>query len=132
MSKGITRERTGLLLQTLFRVLQDYPEGMAARVALDTVANKIELTDHEAGNYEKGGRRFDKILRFATIDAVKAGWMSKSKGTWSITSSGQDALKLFTKPDLFYKEASRLYWSWRRSNPIEETSVVSVQPFHLD
>lgn len=126
MSKGITRERTGFLLQTLFRVLLEYPDGIAAREALDTVANKIELTDHEAGDYEKGGRRFDKILRFATIDAVKAGWMTKNKGTWAITIMGQDALKSYSKPDVFYKEASRLYWKWRRSNPVEEISTEDI------
>lgn len=119
MGKGITRERTGLLLQTLFRVLAAQPEGIAARDALEAVANKITLTEHEAGEYETGGRRFDKILRFATVDAVKAGWMTKSKGIWSITDAGIEALNVYRKPEEFYKEASRLYWKWRRSNPVE-------------
>ena len=119
MGKGITRERTGLLLQTLFKVLLEHSDGMAARNALEIVANRIQLTPHEAGEYETGGRRFDKILRFATVDAVKAGWMIKTKGTWAITEAGQDALKTFLKPDEFYREASRLYWKWRRANPVE-------------
>ncbi len=119
MGKGITRERTGLLLQTLFGVLAEHPEGVAARNALDSVASRIQLTSHEEGEYEKGGRRFDKILRFATVDAVKAGWMTKSKGTWAVTAVGLDALKSFPKPDDFYREASRLYWKWRRANPVE-------------
>ncbi len=123
MSKGITRERTGLLLQTLFRVLLAHPDGIPARGALDTVASMIELTEHEAGEYETGGRRFDKILRFATVDAVKAGWMTKSKGVWTITEAGQDALKTYPKPEEFYREASRLYWKWRRSNPVEEVTT---------
>lgn len=126
MSKGITRERTGYLLQTLFKLLLEHPDGYPARNALDTVAERIQLTEHEAGTYEKGGRRFDKILRFATIDAVKAGWLTKNKGTWSITAAGQEALKSFPKPEEFYKEASRLYWKWRRSNPIEEISSEEV------
>jgi len=120
MGKGITRERTGLLLQTLFRVLLDHPEGVPARDALEAVASKVKLTDHEAGEYETGGRRFDKILRFATVDAVKAGWMTKAKGSWSVTDAGTEALKAFPKPEDFYKEASRLYWQWRRSKPAEQ------------
>lgn len=119
MSKGITRERTGLILQTLFKVLLEQPEGMAAKVALEATAGRIELTPHEAGEYETGGRRFDKILRFATVDAVKAGWMVKSKGIWSITDAGREALKSILKPEEFYREASRLYWKWRRANPVE-------------
>lgn len=119
MGKGITRERTGLLLQALFKVLLEHPEGLAARDALETVASRVQLTEHEAGEYETGGRRFDKILRFATVDAVKAGWMTKTKGIWVITDAGQAALKAIPKPDEFYREASRLYWKWRRSNPVE-------------
>ncbi|VVC82664.1 restriction endonuclease [Sideroxydans sp. CL21] len=119
MGKGITRERTGLLLQTLFKVLSEQPEGLPAKDALEVVAGRTQLTEHEAGLYETGGRRFDKILRFATVDAVKAGWMIKTKGTWEITEAGKEALKTFPKPEEFYREASRLYWKWRRANPIE-------------
>lgn len=118
MGKGITRERTGLLLQTLFRVLLEHPDGMAARDALEAVAGRVQLTEHEAGEYETGGRRFDKILRFATVDAVKANWMTKAKGIWAITDAGQEALKTYPKSEEFYREASRLYWKWRRSTPI--------------
>lgn len=123
MGKGITRERTGYLLQTLFKILIENPEGIGAREAIDTVAGRLELTEHEAGEYASGTRRLDKILRFATIDAVKAGWMVKSAGTWTITEAGQEALRQFPKPDDFYREATRLYWKWRRSTPIEDTSV---------
>jgi restriction system protein len=119
MGKGITRERTGLLLQALFRVLLEQPDGCLARDALETVAGRVTLTEHEAGSYETGGRRFDKILRFATVDAVKAGWMTKTKGVWAITDAGREALTRHPKPDDFYREASRLYWKWRRSNPVE-------------
>ncbi|ANJ67880.1 restriction endonuclease [Halothiobacillus diazotrophicus] len=121
MGKGITRERTGLLLQTLFHVLLEHPDGIAARDAIDAAASRLQLTEHEAGAYETGGRRFDKILRFATVDAVKAGWMTKSKGTWSITEIGQEALITYPKPEAFYREASRLYWKWRRSTPVAAT-----------
>lgn len=117
MGKGITRERTGYLLKTLFQVLISHPNGIAARNAIETVASKITLTEHEAGEYEIGGRRFDKILRFITVDAVKAGWMIKSKGIWSITDAGIEALKTYPKPEELYREASRLYWKWRRSKP---------------
>lgn len=120
-AKGITRERTGVLLQALFNVLHEHPDGMAARDALAAVASRVTLTEHEAGEYESGGRRFEKILRFATVDAVKAGWMTKTKGVWSLTESGQAALTAYPKPDEFYKEATRLYWTWRRSLPAEES-----------
>lgn len=119
MSKGITRERTGVILRELFQLFLEHPDGIAARAAIDAVAGRLKLTEHEAGEYESGARRFDKILRFATVDAVKAGWMTKTKGIWAITEAGQEALKTLTKPEEFYREAIRLYWKWKRSSPVE-------------
>lgn len=119
MGKGVTRERIGLLLQELFRVLLEHPDGLPAWYALENVAGRIQLTEHEAGKYETGRRRFDIILMFATIDAVKAGWMTKSRGFWAITGAGRAALKTHQNPDDFYREASRLYREWRHSNTVE-------------
>lgn len=123
----ITRERTGTLLRKLFEYLIANPDGVQARQAIDWVASQLELTEHERGTY--GGdsgpevRRFDKILRFATIDAVKAGWMRKQKGIWSITEDGKAAFETITDPAEFYSEASRLYRRWKQAQDIEETEL---------
>lgn len=120
-NKKITVERTGQLLRELFKVLLKNPDGIQARDALEAVENCIALSEYEAGEYETGGRRFDKILRFATVDAVKAGWMIKNKGIWTITDAGQDALNRLPNPEEFYREASRLYRKWKAAQPEEET-----------
>lgn len=124
MSKGITRERTGYILQELFKLLVDNPDGMQARDAINLLIESIELSDHEKGEYDSGGRRFDKILRFATIDAVKAGWLRKNKGIWTITEEGNDALHKIPNPDEFYREASRLYRKWKKSQDSESDIVI--------
>lgn len=72
----ITRKRTGELLRKLFEILKQSPEGMPAGAALEQLANAVQLTEYEAGNYASGTRRFDKIVRFATVDCVKAGWLA--------------------------------------------------------
>lgn len=108
-------------------MLLEHPDGIAARDALEAVAGRIQLTDHEAGEYGTGGRRFDKILRFATVDAVKAGWITKAKGIWAITDAGQAALKTYPRSEDFYREASRLYGKWRRSNPVEIEPEASTE-----
>lgn len=59
------------------------PEGMQARDALAELETRLTLTDYEMGEYESGGRRFDKIVRFATVDVVKAGWLYKERGRWT-------------------------------------------------
>lgn len=127
MGKGITRERTGFMLQELFKVLLNNSDGIQARDAIDKLVNTIELTEHEKGDYESGGRRFDKILRFSTVDAVKAGWMRKNKGIWTITDEGKDALVKIPNPDDFYREASRLYRKWKKSQTDEVSEIDEVE-----
>jgi len=73
---------------------------LQAKLALDALRQKITLTDYEAGDYEKGGLRFDKIIRFATIDCVKSGWMLKDKGIWSLTEEGKKAFTSMLKMEL--------------------------------
>lgn len=112
--KGITRERTGRILQELLRVLWAFADGLNAETAIDMVAARLDLTEHEQGAYKNGGRRFDKILLFCTMDAAKAGWMTKNGNIWSVTPQGKAALERYPRPEDFYREASRLYRQWRR------------------
>src|SRR5436853_2302239 len=113
----ITRRRTGELLRKLCALLTAHPDGMQAREALATLASQVQLTEHEKGFYESGGRRFEKIVRFATVDCVKAGWLLKQKGTWSITEAGKDAYKKYRDPEEFYRAAVKLYHEWKASQP---------------
>lgn len=117
--KGITRERTGLILQELLKVLWAFADGLQAEKALELVASRLKLTDHEKGEYATGGRRFDKILLFCTIDAVKAGWMKKNENIWSITAEGKAALQAYPKPGELSREVSRLYRQWRREREFD-------------
>jgi len=46
------------------------------------------LAEYATGAFPSSGRRFENIVRFATVDCVKAGWPVKSKWRWSLTNSG--------------------------------------------
>jgi restriction system protein len=110
----ITRKRTGELLRKLFEILSMHPEGLPAGDALKQLANSFTLTPYETGFYESSGvRRFEQIVRFATVDCVKAGWLIKNKGKWAVTYIGMDAWKNFSDAEAFYKEAVRLYHVWK-------------------
>lgn len=113
----ITRRRTGELLRRLFSILLERPDGMRAKDALAALERQVELTEYERGTFGNGDRRFEKIVRFATVDCVKAGWMVKARGFWTITPEGQSALQGFEEPDEFYREAVRLYHHWKDSQP---------------
>lgn len=94
------------------------PEGMPAGEALGRLVSSVTLTPYEAGSYD-AGRRFERIVRFATVDCVKAGWMVKAKGVWSVTQTGEHAYQTFAEPDAFYRQATRLYRAWKASQTDE-------------
>jgi restriction system protein len=122
----VTRRRTGEFLRTLFEILVKYPDGLQARDALKELESRTTLSDYEAGDYESGGRRFEKIVRFATVDCVKAGWLLKQRGRWMVTEAGRAAYSKYSDSEVFYVEATRLYRLWKRSqvddDDVEEES----------
>jgi restriction system protein len=122
----ITRRRTGEMLRALFEVLMPVPEGMQAREALSNLERRLTLSEYEKGEYASGGRRFDKIVRFATVDLVKAGWLFKEKGRWTVTADGLKAFQDFPDPEAFYKEAVRLYHQWKATQP-EDSGALSEE-----
>jgi restriction system protein len=107
------------MLRALFALLIPVPEGMQAREVLAALESRMTLSEYEAGTYRSGGKRFDKIVRFATVDLVKAGWLYKEKGRWTVTSEGEKAFREFVDPEAFYKEAVRLYRQWKATQ-VEE------------
>ncbi len=111
---NITHRRTGEILRRLFEILIPLPDGMQAKDAIAAVANSIELTEYEKGNFDSGAIRIDKIIRFATIDTARAGRFVKQKGTWSITDDGREAYRKYTDPEIFYKEDVKLYREWKQ------------------
>lgn len=91
-----------------------HPEGLPAKEAMEKLEAKLTLTPYEAGFYEASGtRRFEKLVRFATVDCAKAGWMLKQKGIWYLTAEGLAAYHKFSNPGDFYREATRLYRAWK-------------------
>jgi restriction system protein len=115
----ITPHRNGELLRTVFEVLMTEPEGLQAKEVLARLEAKVEFSDFERGSYPSspGTPRWHKILRFATIPLVKAGWLLKERGVWSVTDDGRAAFQKHKDPEAFYRTADRVYQDWRSSRP---------------
>ena len=119
----ITRRRTAEFIRKLFDILIPHPDGMPAREALSALRQKVQLSDYEQGSYDSGGQRFDQIVRFATVDCVKAGWLLKQKGRWVVTDEGKKAHAAHLDPEAFYRRAVKLYYEWKASQPGGEPST---------
>jgi restriction system protein len=118
----ITSQRSGQFLRVIFELLMDKPDGLPAKDILSEIPKTTQLTEFESGYYPStpNSQRFEKIVRFATIGPVKAGWLVKSKGRWFITEEGKQAYRNMPDPEKLFKEASRLYQVWKKSRPEED------------
>jgi restriction system protein len=115
---GLDRKRRGELLRSVFDVLADHPDGLRARDVLKEVEKRLGPTAFEEENYSGSDtRRFEKSVRFITINAVKAGWMVKDGGIWTATDAGLEAREEITDPEKFVREAQRLYKQWADGQP---------------
>lgn len=117
---NISRRRTGELTRALFHILKAQPEGMRASDALAALEKQVVLTAYEAGEYETGGRRFEKIVRFSTVAPVKAGWLVKDKGIWTLTPEGEAALAAYPDPEQFIRAVGQLYKQWKNAQPVHD------------
>ena len=115
----ITLRRTGELIRKVFDILLKHPDGLPAKEVLEQVEKSITLTDFERSTYPNRPdvRRFEKIVRFGTIAFVKAGWLLKNKGRWSISEEGKGAYNQLQDPEKFKREADRLYRQWFENRP---------------
>lgn len=121
----ITPRRTGELLRELFSILMAAPDGVQASAALQALANRVILRPYEADSYESSGRRFEKIVRFATVDCVKAGWLVKDKGIWTITEECRKAYLELPDPEAFYQRACKLDAEWRAAQPDADVAATA-------
>lgn len=116
LAADTSAERIGVLVDALLALLKENSEGLAAKDAIAALRDRVELTEYELGTYRDGSRRYDKVVRFATIDLQKAGWMVKSRGVWFITPDGISALTDYSDATERYKRARALYAEWRRQS----------------
>jgi restriction system protein len=124
----ITRKRSGELVRGVFQILIRQPDAVPAKDVLRQLEVLVPPTEFEASTYPNrpSVRRYEKIVRFSTIGAVKAGWLIKNKGTWSLSDQGRSAYTQFKDPEAFYREAGRLYRVWKADQPTDDSDEEDV------
>ena len=82
----IGKERWGLYKKNVLEILRENPEGLHWKELFAELDNRLPPNEFENSAYESNGqRRRPYIVRFSTIALVKAGWLLKDKGFWSLT-----------------------------------------------
>jgi len=115
----ITKRRTGELARAVFKILLDAPDGLPSAAVMRRMEKVCPPTPFEEQDYAKhpGTRRYESLIRFSTITSVKAGWLLKVDGRWSLTPLGKEAYAKYTTPESFRGEARLLYQAWKRGRP---------------
>jgi restriction system protein len=123
----VSGNRSGELLLGVFEILRNSrDDGLPAKEVLRQLEKVVPPNAFEEGTYPNrpNVRRYEKIVRFATIGPVKAGWLVKDKGTWSLTDAGRAAFENLRDPEAFIREASRLYRVWKADQPTDRIDSV--------
>ncbi|MBC5827934.1 MAG: Mrr restriction system protein [Candidatus Eremiobacteraeota bacterium] len=127
----ITTQRLGMLLRGVLTILRECPDGLQAADVIRRVEQVVPPTEFEKSTYPKRpkDRRFDKTLRFSTIGAVKAGWIIKSNGVWTITPEGKQAFETYPNPEALFSRVNQLYREWAGSR---EPASVEIEQAPAD
>jgi len=121
--------RKGELLRGVFRILVTNPDGLPAHEVLRRLEDEVPPTETEAADYPNrpGVRRFEKTVRFASIPFVKAGWLVKDVGQWSLTDDGREAYERLSDPEEFMRQAIALYREWKSARGAAEDDEAEEQ-----
>lgn len=106
------RKRRAEVMRAALLALRDGGGSLRIEEVVEAARNYLVLTGYEEGTYSAGQPRFRWIVSFSTIRAVKAGWLQKHGGVWTLTSAGALALKAFDSAEALGQEGSRLYKEW--------------------
>ena len=111
MSKSKSQQIAEKTIFAAFKILKDAGGEMRGKEVIDKIRETVSFDEYESYRLEKTGNiRWESILRFFTIDSMKAGFLRKNKGTWILTSEGENAIKL--GPEKLLETATELYRQW--------------------
>lgn len=104
--------------KTLFatlKILKANGGQLSGKKVIDKIRETEQFNEWEMKVYDKTGYvRWESILHFYTIDAIKAGFLRKNKGVWYLTDEGEKAIEL--GPLKLLERASMLYRDWAADN----------------
>jgi restriction system protein len=120
---NVGKSRLAQFQWNVLNILKSEPQGLYWKDLFTRLDEVLPPTEFENGNYESNGnRRRPYIVRFATIGIVKAGWLVKNQGSWSITEDGIQALNEFKTPDELQRQSRKMYKEWKSGRTDDEFS----------
>jgi 5-methylcytosine-specific restriction protein B len=116
------KARVYMQLLAVMQLLNDAPEGMQRSEILRRIRDLVPPVASELTTNASGGVRYDTNVAWWSLNLVKAGWIVKDDGRWSITDLGRAALAQFPEADALGTEGDRLYNVWRKRTNAEKAT----------
>ncbi|MBO0729010.1 MAG: AAA family ATPase [Acidimicrobiaceae bacterium] len=91
---------------------------LPVRELFNELAERLRLGPEDLVSTGAGTqRKFERDAYFDVIPAVKAGWLKRQGGVWTITAEGREAIARYPDADSLQRAARALYLEWRQSRP---------------
>ena len=98
------------------KALANAPNGQLQKQALmQAIESTVPLDDWARTVYDNGNTRWRSIFAFASVGLVKGGYVTKSRGVWSITDEGRAVAAGPYDGRAFVSEVNRRYEAWKTS-----------------
>ncbi|TXI50504.1 MAG: restriction endonuclease [Lysobacter sp.] len=102
---------------------------------LAEIENRVELDEWARTTYETTGQvRWRSLFAFASVGLVKGGYVTKSRGVWTITEEGRAAVAGLFDGVAFIAEVHRRYANWKAAQtqslhqtPVDATAMQDVE-----
>ena len=92
------------------------PTGQLSRdQVLQAIESTVELDDWARTVYDTGHTRWRSIFAFASVALSKGGYVTKSRGVWSITGEGRAVVNAPYDGPAFLAEVKSRYQAWKSS-----------------
>lgn len=109
------------------KALAAAPDGQLKVGALmQAIESTVPLDDWARTVYDNGNTRWRSIFAFASVELVKGGYVTKSRGVWSITDEGRAVAAAPYDGPAFLKELLRRYRAWKASQLAADNLLTSA------
>ena len=129
MAAKLPIERVGEIMKIVLTELKKAGGEAKLKDLFERSEPRLNLSEYEKAVHENSGYiRWRSVVHFYSIDCVKAGYLQKASGRWSLTPEGEKALKLPAAE--FIKSAVQQYRAWKanKAKPEEELPDAPEEP----
>lgn len=125
MQDRITLDRVDEFFRTIFLQLKAMGGRARPKEIFAAIEPQLKPTEYERQRHKSGPVRWETLVRWYSVDCVKAGYLQKSGGYWTLTDKGEKALAL-PKGEMI-RSANKEYRAWKSTRPPEPEEASAVE-----